>query len=277
MSPAAALRRVGLVLLLSGLLATVAHAQTLALSDRRSHVVETRKALLASPDVRSIDVFDRVYGRTATYRAIPMATLLRRLDVAVDDYMQARATDDFSVSIPAHLLAFADPGRLEAFLAIEDPAAPWPKIPGKPYSAGPFAIVWKTGPSMTVSSEYWAYRLAALTVTDSPARRWPELGVGSEVPTDSPIRAGLDAFVSSCMACHKFEGAGEGTQGPDLGHPNNPVDVFKITALRQLIRNSASVRKWPGQKMPAFGPDVLSDADLDAILAWLDYKAGGRR
>lgn len=269
--------KLALAVLLSVLAGLAAHAQDLALAGRTTRLVEARAALLASPELRTVELFDPVYGRRMTYRAIPMATLLRRLAVTIDDYVQARATDDFSVSIPAHLLAFADPGRLEAFLAIEDPAAPWPTLPGKSYSAGPFAIVWKLGPSMTISSEYWAYRLAALTVTDSPAKRWPTLAVGSEVPTDSPIRAGLDAYISYCMACHRFEGAGEGAQGPDLGHPNNPVEVFRIPALRQLIRNSASVRKWPDQKMPAFGPDVLSDADLDAILAWLDYKAGGRR
>lgn len=194
----------------------------------------------------------------------------------MDDYVQARATDAFSVAIPARLLAFDDPARAEAFLAIEEPGAPWPAIPGKPYSAGPFAIVWKLARGVTISSEYWAYRLAALTITDSPTRRWPALAVGPEVPPDSPVRAGLDAFVAVCMACHRFDGAGEGEQGPDLGRPTNPVDVFRPAALRQLIRDPASVRHWPGGKMPGFGPDSLSDADLDAIIAWLGYKARRR-
>lgn len=271
------LRRLALGLVLCVVAALPLRAQDLALAGRKASLVESRAALLASPDTRTLEVIDPVYGRAMTYRAIPMATLLRRLDVTVDDYVQARATDDFSVAIPAHLLAFADPGRLEAFLAIEDPAAPWPKIPGKAYSAGPFAIVWKLGPQVTVSSEYWAYRLAGLGVTDSPMRRWPVLAVGSEVPADSPIRTGLDAFIAVCMACHKFEGAGEGTQGPDLGKPMNAAEIFRPTALRQLVRNPTSVRNWPDQKMPAFGRDALSDADLDGIIAWLTYKAGGRR
>ena len=165
------LRRLALALVLSVAAALSAHAQDLALAGRKTTLVESRATLLASPEARDVELFDPVYGRTATYRAIPMATLLRRLDITVDDYVQARATDDFSIAIPAHLLAFGDPARMQAFLAIEDPAAPWPKIPGKPYSAGPFAIVWKLGPSVTVSSEYWAYRLAALGVTDSPVRR----------------------------------------------------------------------------------------------------------
>ena len=277
MTTGATLRRLGLRLLLAALagalLATIAQAQSLALAGRSTTLTETRAALLASPEVRTVTLFDTVYGRTMTYRAIPMAPMLRRLAVTVDDYVQARATDAFSVAIPARLLAFDDPARAEAFLAIEPPDSPWPPLPGKAYSAGPFAIVWKLGPSITVSSEYWAYRLAALTVTDSPTRRWPVLAVGEDVPADSPIRAGLDAFVAVCMACHRFKGAGEGTQGPDLGQPTNPVDVFKPGALRQLIRDPAAVRHWPGQNMPGFGPDSLSDAQLDAIIAWLSYKA----
>ena len=260
-------------LLATALLATAAPAQDLALVGRTASLAQSRTALLASPETRTITLFDPVYGRTMTYRAIPMATLLRRLAVTADDYVQARATDAFSVAIPARLLAFDDPARAEAFLAIEQADAPWPVIPGKAYSAGPFAIVWKLGPSITVSSEFWAYRLAALTVTDSPTKRWPVLAVGEKVPADSPIRAGLDAFVSVCMACHRFKGAGEGDQGPDLGQPMNPVDVFQPAALRQLIRDPAAVRHWPGQKMPGFGPDPLSDRDLDAIIAWLTYKA----
>ena len=78
------------------------------------------------------------------------------------------------------------------------------------------------------------------------------------------------------MACHRFDGAGEGEQGPDLGRPTNPVDTFRPAALRRLVRDPASVRDWPDRKMPAFGPDSLSDADLDAIIAWLTYKAGKR-
>ena len=273
---AAAVRRLGLGLLLCGLLATALHAQSLALAGRKTSLAETRAALLASPETRTVTLFDPVYGRTMSYRAIPMTTLLRRLDVAVDDYVQATATDAFSVSIPARLLAFDAPARAEAFLAIEEPGSPWPTIPGKAYGAGPFYIVWKLGPSVTISSEYWAYRLAALGITDSPTRRWPALAVGSEVPADSPVRAGLDAFVAVCMACHRFDGAGEGEQGPDLGRPINTVDVFKPAALRKLIRDPASVRDGPDRKWPGFGSDALSDADLDAIIAWLTYKGGKR-
>ena len=87
---------------------------------------------------------------------------------------------------------------------------------------------------------------------------------------------GFDRFVAVCMACHRFKGEGEGTQGPDLATPMNPVDYFKPEALRKFLRDPASVRHWPDQKMPAFPQDALSDTAIDAIVAWLSYKAKRR-
>ncbi|MFZ5782163.1 MAG: c-type cytochrome [Pseudomonadota bacterium] len=249
----------------------------LTVAGRDTKRLDTRQALLALPGVRNLTIPDPVYRRTMTYRAVPLTAILKGVAIDADDYVQARATDDFSVAIPARLLLFDDPARAEAFLAIEDAAAPWPRIPGKPYSAGPFYIVWKLAPSVSVSSEYWAYRLAALAVTDSPTKRWPVLAVGPEIGPDDPIRMGLDRFVSVCMACHRFDGAGEGEQGPDLARPMNPVDYFQLPALKKLIRDPASVRQWADQKMPGFDAATLSDRDIDAIVAWLSYKARRQR
>jgi mono/diheme cytochrome c family protein len=47
--------------------------------------------------------------------------------------------------------------------------------------------------------------------------------------------------------------------------------------LRALIRDPGSVRNWPDRRMPAFSKDVLSDADLDAIAAYLAYLAAKRK
>ena len=128
-----------------------------------------------------------------------------------------------------------------------------------------------------VSSEYWAYQLAALSIVDSPAKRWPQLAVGADVPPSSPVRRGLDRFVEVCLACHRFRGAGEGTQGPDLGQPMNPADYFQPGILKKLLRDPESVRSWPERKMPAFTPEMLADSDIEAIDAWLAYKARASR
>jgi mono/diheme cytochrome c family protein len=257
----------------------IAQSPTLMVTGRDSSRTFTQKALLAHPDARSVTVADPIYRRVMTYRAIPLTALLKGAAVGAEDDVQARAMDGFSVGIPGRLAAATDTAQVEALLAVEDPAAPWPPIPGKPdkISAGPFYIVWRRAPSVHVSPEYWAYRLAALAVTDGPLKRWPGLAVGADVPAGDRLRTGLDRFVSNCMACHRFNGEGEGEQGPDLGQPMNVIEYFQIPALRKLIRNPASVRQWPDQKMSGFDQSALSDSDLDAIVDWLTYKAKQRR
>jgi len=265
--------------LLGLVLAEPALAQTLTLADRVKSSTFSRDALLARPDVREVTIaHDPVYGRAMSYRAVPVAALLKDLAVGADDYVQARATDDFSVSIPARLLTAPPGGGVEAFVAIETPAAPWPALPGagKRGTAGPFYIVWRAANPAELSSEYWSYHLAGLTVGDSPSVRWPQLGVGADVPAADPVRRGLDRFVAVCMACHRFDGAGEGAMGPDLARPLNPVEWFQPAALKKFIRNSKSVRDWPEAKMGAFDPETLTDADIDAIVAWFTYKAPKR-
>jgi mono/diheme cytochrome c family protein len=262
-----------LLLLVFGLFAAfgTVQAQSLEIADRGTTKTFTAAQLLADKAARSLEIADPVYKRTMSYRVIAMGDLLRDLKVGGDDYVQARAVDNFSVAIPAALL------KADAFLAIETVAAPWPKLPGgSNTTAGPFYIVWQRRPGVEISSEYWAYHLAALTVTDSPAKRWPGLAVGAEIPATDRIHRGLDRFVAVCMACHRFAGAGEGMQGPDLARPMNPVDYFQPEALRKFLRDPKSVRDWPEQKMPAFSEESLSGADIDAIVAWLTYKAGKR-
>jgi mono/diheme cytochrome c family protein len=250
--------------------AGVARAQSLDVTDRAISKRFTAAQLLADKAARDIEIADPVYKRTMTYRVIAMVDLLRNLKAGSDDYVQARAIDDFSVAIPATLL------KEDAFLAIESAATPWPKLPGGTTSAGPFYIVWQSRSDTGISSEYWVYHLASLTITDSPAKRWPGLAVGADVPAADPVRRGLDRFVAVCMACHRFAGEGEGTQGPDLARPMNPVEHFQPAALRKFLRDPRSVRAWSEQKMPAFGKESLSDSDIDAIIAWLAYKAEKR-
>jgi mono/diheme cytochrome c family protein len=251
------------------LLAASADAQSLKIADRQTTKTVTAATLLADPATRSVTIDDPVYRRSMTYRAIPLANLLKGLTIAADDYVQLIATDQFSIGVPARLVLGP-----KALVAIEDPAKPWPAMPSKGGgTAGPFYVIWQDAPRSEISSEYWAYKLGALQVTDSPYKRWPALAVGDDVSATDPARRGLDRYVALCIACHRFKGAGEGEQGPDLGRPMNPVDYFQPASLRRLLRDSATVRTWPDRRMPAFSEDTLSDQDLDAIIAWLAYKA----
>src|SRR5262249_41280921 len=156
-------------------------AQSLVVSDRGTSQTFTALQLLADKAALEIEIADPIFKRTMTYRAIPIVDLLSGFQVSADDYVQARAADDFSVAIPAGLL------KRDAFLAIENTAVPWPKLRGAgTKSAGSFYIVWQSHSDAGISSEYWVYQLVSLTITDSPAKRWPGLAIGADVPIADP-------------------------------------------------------------------------------------------
>jgi mono/diheme cytochrome c family protein len=80
-------------------------------------------------------------------------------------------------------------------------------------------------------------------------------------------------FVTFCLACHRLDGGGAATMGPDLGRPMSPTQYFTEPGLRALIRDPKSVRTWPEQHMPGFDEATLPEADLEAIVAYLTAKA----
>src|SRR5690606_32080214 len=197
-------------------------------------------------------------------RAVPLAVALRELGLAADDTLEVVATDGFVAQLPGALvLRDAAGGRGQPWLAIEPPRSPWPALPGKAHSAGPFYIVWPVAEG--VGSEQWPYAVARLAVREAPERRWPQIAVDPGLAADHPARRGQAVFVMQCMVCHTLNGAGGARVGPDLNRPMNPVDYFQPAALRRLLRDPKSVRDWPGQAMPAFAPAQLSDAQIDEL------------
>ncbi|WP_322081499.1 cytochrome c [Burkholderia sp. BCC1972] len=264
-----------LVLLTVCLLAQRASAQSsLELDTDGTARALTRQTLLARPDAADIHVpRDIAYGRPMTFRAVPFAALLGDTPLPADGVLETRAADGFAAQLPMDLVRRHAPARAVPWLAIEDPAHPWPKLPGKPVSAGPFYLVWLGPDAASVRGEQWPYQIVRVTIESSPLARWPSLAVDAALPADAPARAGQRLFVTQCLACHRLDGAGSSHAGPDLNTPMNPVDYFQPAALRRYIRNPASVRDWPGRSMPAFPPDQLSDRELDQIVAYLAYMA----
>ncbi|AKM39570.1 c-type cytochrome [Burkholderia contaminans] len=233
----------------------------------------TRQTLLARPDAADIHVpRDIAYGKPMTFRAVPFADLLGD-GLPADGVLETRAADGFAAQLPLELVRRRTPAGAVPWLAIEDPAHPWPKLPGKQVSAGPFYLVWLGPDASSVRGEQWPYQIVRITIESSPLARWPSLAVDAALPANDPARAGQRLFVTQCLACHRLDGAGSSHAGPDLNAPMNPVDYFQPAALRRYIRNPASVRDWPGRSMPAFPPDQLSDRELDQIVAYLAYMA----
>jgi mono/diheme cytochrome c family protein len=238
----------------------------------------TRAELLARPDAATIEVAKEVTsGVPMTYRAVPVAGLLSGLTFPPGSVIEAVAIDGFAAQIPLDLLLNTDAEKSIAWVAIEPADRPWPKIPGKDYTAGPFYIVWTKPEASSIRSEYWAYQLAKLQSQLSPAARWPALAVDEALPADDPARAGQTLFVAQCLPCHKLNGAGASDVGPDLNLPMNATEYMTDKGLHALIRDPKSVRSWPAMKMNGWPPDLLSDQDISYIIAYLKHMAGRKQ
>jgi mono/diheme cytochrome c family protein len=225
--------------------------------------------LLARHDSATVEVpHDPAYGRAMSYRAVPLSALLSALPPDSADTIQARAIDGFVAELPRTLIV----GVAVPWLAVEDPAHPWPHLPGKTVSAGPFYLVWQHPERAGISTEQWPYSLAALSVMPSPIQRWPTIAVDASVPEGASVRRGQNVFIANCLPCHRLGGSGEGTVGPDLLRPMPVIAYITEAGLQALIRNSAAVRSWPAQQMPTFDA-AIGDSDIDAVIVYLRYLA----
>jgi len=198
------------------------------------------------------------------------------MTLPVDNVIEAVALNGFVAQLPPDLLLNRNESKAVAWLAIEPADRPWPPIPGKDLSAGPFYIVWTGAKVASIRSEQWPYQMAKLVSEPSPVSRWPALAVSSALPATDPARAGQALFLVQCLPCHKLNGAGAADVGPDLNLPQNPTEYLTPQGLHDLIRNPKAVRTWPGQAMPALS-DYLSDGEIDLIIAYLKHMAAKKQ
>lgn len=248
----------------------VAAAAVLAVTAGGATRQFTSDELLARGDAATLAApHDPAYGGTMSYRAVPLRALLPALPPDAADTIEARATDGFVAHLPRTLIE----GPSVPWVAIEDPAHPWPHMPGQTVSPGPFYLIWQDPERAGISTEQWTYALAALNAVAAPAQRWPAIAVAASVPVDAPARRGQAVFIANCLPCHRLAGSGEGTVGPDLLRPMPAVAYFSESGLRALIRNPSAVRNWPEQRMPGFTAAALPDAEIDAVIDYLGYLA----
>lgn len=228
------------------------------------------QTLLKHPQARDIRIEQDVsYKKAMQYRAVPLAVLLD--GVNPQDHLQAVALDGFAAEMPAAPLL--QKGPAQAWLAIEDPAAPWPPLGKDKPGAGPFYLVWTHPEASHISPEQWPFQVASIRRLKPVAERFPALLPAPGLSTGDPVNRGFDLFLKNCLACHRLNGAGDAQFGPDLNLPHNPTEYFQPAFLRAYIRDPQSLRQWPQARMPGFSPSVLPDADLDALLAYLAHMA----
>lgn len=177
----------------------------------------TAAELLARPDTTFLAVpKDAAYHRDMKYRAVPLLALIGPALNGNFDTIEARASDGYASQIPKALLTKSSAGGSVAWIAVEDPAAPWPKLPGQTVSAGPFYLVWENPERSGVGDAQWPFSLVSLSGGEDPLKRWPQMAVDRSVADDAPERRGQSVFAKTCMSCHRIEGAGMARWDPIL-------------------------------------------------------------
>lgn len=277
-SPIATLHRAFLLKSILALLALlialpVSAAQLTLELDHASKTWQTAD-LLKHPDVQTVQIIDDVsYKRTMTYRAVPLAVLLPGLEPK--SHLQAVALDGFAAELAAAPLLEQKGAR--AWLAVEDPAQPWPALAeGKP-SAGPFYLVWTNPQAGHISPEQWPFQISGIRQLKTVAERFPALLPDPKLAANDPINQGFGLFQKNCLACHRLNGAGDAQVGPDLNIPYNPTEYFGGDFLKRYIRDPQSLRHWPQAKMPAFATSVLPDNELELLVGYLKHMASRKQ
>ncbi len=256
-------------------LQTLAAENTLEIVAGDQRLQFTTSQLLARHDLKTISVTDSEYRRRVTrFEAIALADLFKGLSIPEFAAIQCNATDGFSANLDKRRLLSADPKASKPFLAIEVPSHPWPMLPGKASSAGPFYLVWTNPQASDIGPEEWPYKIASFHVLTDPASVFPKIYPAADAPP--AVQNGLRSFQKNCFACHPMNGNGAGSIGPDLNLPMNPTEYLEPAALLALIRNPASVRTWPRREMRGYAATEISDAELADLVAYLGYMSTHR-
>jgi mono/diheme cytochrome c family protein len=207
-----------------------------------------------------------------TYQAVPVAALLNGVAPAAS--LRFMAADGFVATLQAEALLSAVDRAPRAYLALEPPDAPWPPMKaGDPATAGPFYLVWEHPERAMIVPEQWPYHVARIEETKPLAQRFPAIVPPPGLAADASVKRGFALTAKNCLVCHTLNLGGDANVGPDLNVPFNPTEYLRADALRRLIRDPQSLRRWPAAKMPGFDVATLSDRDLNDVLAYLRYMA----
>ena len=185
--------------------------------------------------------------------------------------VQCNSTDGFSANLEMTRLFDSDPRASRAYLAIEDPRSPWPRLTGKAASAGPFYLVWLNPAASGIGSEEWPYQIASFHILSDLRSVFPKIYPDADAGAN--VQNGFKSFRKNCFACHRMNGNGAGSIGPDLNIPMNPTEYFEASALAALIRDPAAVRTWPRSMMRGFPASAIPDAELVDLIAYLRYMS----
>lgn len=210
-------------------------------------------------------------NKETTLWAVPLKNLFNGFKVEGDTIIQFNCTDGFSAPLDTELILNNSKKGAIAYLAIEDPLQKWQPLPNKRVSAGPYRIVWLNPEKSRIVQEQWPYMISSFEIKKSLRETYPKIFPSRKLAKNDPINLGFKVFRKNCFACHSINGQGEGDIGPDLNLPMNPTEYFKLEALKKLIRNPQSVRRWKSSKMPDFDKSEITDKELGHLIRYLKH------
>ena len=223
------------------------------------------------PEPVEVTVDDPVYHAQKRYEGYPLADVLAQIPEleslraegavaifeAADGYKAVMSLDN--ALTPGGMIATRD---LDA-----PPGSNWHEFKqGKEtITPAPYYLVWPTQ-SHDDWTFVWPYQLIRITIEPFAS------AFGAAAPPGTvatAIRKGFDLFRTYCLRCHSVNLVG-GELAPELNVPRNITEYWSPDHLRAFITNPATYRAR--SKMPGF-KDVLSEANLDALLAYLHVMA----
>jgi mono/diheme cytochrome c family protein len=223
----------------------------------------TRAALEAAIPPETWTAFDPYYGRSKTFRALPLAPTLAlgfgapAAELAKLDFV-LRARDGYTMPLPGSKL-FEKGG----YLAIADVDFPdWEPVGQQRANPGPFYLVWREPAQASLETHPRPWQLATIEIAPFDVT-FPHT-VPTGLPADAPAMAGFRLFRASCIACHAINREG-GRIGPDLNVPQSVVEYRPIAQIRAYIKDPRTFRY---SNMPAH-PD-FGETDLDALIAYFE-------
>ena len=235
----------------------------------------TLDGLLKDRRLTDVTVDDDNLKRRLTFKAIPLTALLRGMPVTADASATTAASDGYISHLPMRLLLADSVDEPRAWLAVENPAAPWPTLKGQ--DIGPFRLIWTVpaGRAASVINEsLWTYSIVRIDITASPAERFAAIRPAPGLPADGAVMRGFATFQRVCFSCHSLNRVGDAHLGPDLNVPHSAVEYLGDDKLARLIRDPQWLRWWPNARMSAIDEKTLSDADMKDLLAYLHHMAG---
>lgn len=195
-------------------------------------------------------------------QAIPLCSLLKSSAKHEGELLKIRTFDNYLAHIKLERVYPCSKDRPStAWIAIEEPSKPWPMIPKLHRSAGEYYLIWQGDP---VTQTDWIFGTSAIELTaQTPFSKFlPFMKTSQEIQ-------GLEQFSNKCGNCHSINLAGNLEKGPDLNYPMNPLEYFSEQQLRRFIRNPQSMRYMKNDLMFPFTTAILSEQELDAIIAFL--------